>query len=222
MKTMFKAAMLATAALGAGVAIPTIAAAQAVGGVAVADLDKAVADSAAYAGAVAQIRSTYATQIAQVEARQKVLQGELQPLVTAFQAAQRAASPNQAALQTQYNAIQQKQQAAQTELQRLSTPFDRARAYAVEQITAKLSAAAKTVMTARNVGVVVPPQATVLFSPTADVTAAITAELNKTVPTVSIAVPANWQPGAAGGAATTPPPAAGTPPRPTTPAPTGR
>jgi Skp family chaperone for outer membrane proteins len=221
MKTAFKAIMLATAALGTGIAIPTIASAQAVGGVAVADLDKAVADSAAYAGAVAQIKSTYAAPIAAVEARSKVLQGELQALVTAFQAAQKAPNANQAALQTQYGNIQAKQQAAQAELQRMSTPFDRARAYAVEQITAKLSGAAKTVMTARNVGVVVPPQATVLFAPTADVTAAITAELNKSVPVVSIAVPATWQPGGAAPAAAP----AGTPaatPRPTTPAPTGR
>ncbi len=209
MKTMFKALMLATAALGAPVAFPTIAAAQAVGGVAVADLDKAVAESAAYAGAMAQIKSTYAAPISAVEARSKVLQGELQTLVTAFQAAQKVPNANQAALQTQYATIQTKQQAAQAELQRLSQPFDRARAFAVEQITAKLSAAAKTVMAARSVGVVVPPQATVLFSPTADVTAAITAELNKTVPNVSIAVPATWQPGGAAAPAATTPAATG-------------
>ena len=217
MKTMFKAAMLATAALGAGLAIPTIAAAQAVGGVAVADLERAVTDSAAYAGAVAQIKTTYAADIAKVEARSKVLQGELQALVTAFQAAQKAPNANQAALQTQYNAIQTKQQAAQAEIAKMSESYERARAYAVEQIAAKFSAAAKTVMTARNIGVVVPPQATVLVAPAADVTAAITTELNKLVPSVSIAVPANWQPGGAAAA-----PAAAVPATPTKPAPTGR
>ncbi len=215
MKTMIKAAILATATLGAAVAIPTIAAAQATGGVGVADLDKAVADSAAYSSAIAQIKTTYASQIAQVEARSKVLQGELQALATAFQAAQKAPGANQAALQTQYNNIKAKEQAAQAELGQLSTPFDRARAYAVEQITAKLSGAAKAVMAARSLNVVVPPQATVLFDPKADVTTAITMELNKLVPTVSIAVPATWQPGGQGAT-----PAATAPA--TTPAPTGR
>ena len=200
MKTILKAALLAALPVVSTAAVPTAAVAQAVGGVGVADLDKAIADSAAYSGAVAQIKTTYATQIAQTEARQKVIQGELQPMVTAFQAAQKAPNPNQAALQTQYAAIQAKQQAGQAELQRLSMPFDRARAFAVEQITAKLSAAAKAVMTARNIGVVVSPQATVLVAPSSDITTAITAELNKTVPTVSIAVPANWQPGGAQGA----------------------
>ncbi len=220
MKTMIKAAMLATATLGAVAALPTIAAAQATGGVAVADLDKAVADSAAYSSAIAQIKTTYAAQIAQVEARSKVLQGELQGLATAFQAAQKVPGANQAALQTQYNNIQGKQQAAQAELGQLSAPFDRARAYAVEQITAKLSVAAKAVMTARSLSVIVPPQATVLFAPAADITNALTVELNKAVPSVSIAVPANWQPGGQGGAApTAPAPAGTTPPKP---APTGR
>ena len=210
MKTLFKAVLLATATIGAVAAIPTIASAQAVGGVAIADLDKAVADSAAFSGAIAQIKTAYAPQIAAVEARQKVLEAEIQPMITALQAAQKAPGASQAALQPQISAFQAKQQAAQAELQRMSVPFDRARAFAVEQITAKLSAAAKTVMTARNVGVVVPPQATVLFAPSADITNAITTELNRVVPSVSIAVPAGWQPGGQGGAA------------PTTPAPTGR
>ncbi len=221
MKTMIKAAMLATASLGAAVALPTIVAAQtAAAGVAVADLDKSVADSAAYSGAIAQIKTTYATQIAAVEARSKVLQTELQGLATALQAASKAPGANQAALQTQYTSFQGKQQAAQAEIAKMSEPFDRARAYAAEQIASKLSTAAKTVMTARNLAVVVSPQATVLVAPSADITNAITAELNKLVPTVSIAVPANWQPGGQGGAA--PGPAAVAPAAPTPKAPTGR
>jgi len=203
MKTIFKAILLASATVGAVAAVPSIATAQTATGVGVADLDKSVADSAAYSSAIAQIRTTYATQIAAVEARQKVLEAEIAPLVTAFQAAQKAPNPNTAALQAQVATIQAKQQTAQAELTRMSTPFDRARAFAVEQITAKLSVAAKTVMTTRNLSVIVPPQATVLFAPTADITSAITAELNKVVPTASIAVPATWQPGGRG--TTTPP-----------------
>jgi Skp family chaperone for outer membrane proteins len=197
MTKLLKAALIAAALV-----TPALASAQTV---AVADLDGAVQRTTAYTTAVGQIRTTYATQIAQIDARQKALQAEIQPLVTAFQTAQRAPSPNQAALQTQYTTIQQKQQAAQAELQRLSLPVARAQAYVQEQITgadgAKLNTALKAAMTAKGVQLVLAPQAAISYQPTADLTDAIAAELNKTTATATITPPANWQPGAATAAA---------------------
>lgn len=214
MKTMLKAALLGSSLMLA----PSLAHAQAV---AVADVPAAVQRSTAYTVAVGQIKTTYAAQIAQVDARQKAIQAELQPMVTAFQAAQRAPSPNQAALQTQYNAIQAKQQAAQQELQRLSLPFARAQAYVEEQITgadgAKLNAAIRAAMTARGVQMIISPQATISYAPAVDITDAIAGELNKTTPTANIMPPANWAPGGAAAA-----PAAAAPASPTAPKPPGR
>ena len=216
MKTILKAALLAAAPMTLfSAALPNVAVAQAAGAVGVADIQGAVQKTTAFTNAMTQMKTTYATQIAAFDARSKALQAELQPLITAFQAAQKAPAPNRVALQAQYTAIQTKQQAAQAELQRLSAPIARAQAYVEEQIGAKLDAALKAAMVAKGINLVVAPQATISYSPSVDLTDAIVAELNKTVAAVSITPPANWQPGGQGGAA----PAA---PAPTTPTPPGR
>ena len=214
MKTIFKAALLAAAPV--AIAIPVAAQAQAVDGIAVADIQGAVQKSAAFITAMNQMKTTYATQITTFETRSKALQAEIAPLVTAFQAAQKANTP-QATLQTQYNAIQQKQQAAQAELQRLSAPIARAQGYVEEQIGAKLDGAIKAAMVAKKVNLVLNPQATISYQPNVDITDAVVAELNRTVPTVGITPPAGWQPGGQGAAPAAPAPAA---PKPTTPTPT--
>ncbi len=213
MKTIFKAALLAAAPV---LAMPSLSYAQAAQGIAVADIQGAVQKSAAFITAMNQMKTTYAAPIATFEARSKVLQAEINPLVTAFQAAQKANTP-QATLQTQYTAIQTKQQAAQAELQRLSAPIARAQGYVEEQIGAKLEAAIKSAMVTRKVNLVISPQAAISYQPSVDITDAVVTELNRTVPTVGITPPAGWQPGGQGAAAASP-----TAPRPTTPAPTGR
>lgn len=194
MNILFKTALLAAA--------PILLAGQAhaqAANVGVADLEGAVTRTTAYTNAIGQIRTTYATQIAQLDTRQKALQAEIQPLVTAFQTAQRAPNPNQAALQTQLTTLQNRQQAAQTELQRLSQPIARAQSYVQEQIAgidgAKLNTALKAAMVAKNVQLVVAPQAAISFQPAADITDAIVTELNKATPAATITPPANWQPG---------------------------
>lgn len=204
MKTILKAAMLAAAPI--AIAVPTLAHAQAVSNVGVANLEEAVQKSNAYVLAINQIKTSYKPQIDAFEARSKVLNAEIQPLVTAFQTAQRAPSPNQAALQTQAQQIQTRQQTAQKELQTLYLPVGRAQAYVEEQIVTKLDAALKAAMVKKRVTLVVAPQATVSYQPGADITADVTAELNTSVPNVGITPPANWQPGGQAAAATAPKP----------------
>jgi Skp family chaperone for outer membrane proteins len=212
MNKIFKAILLASAPVMFAASLPTAASAQAVTNVAVANVEEAVQRSTAFTAAVAQIKTTYKAQIDAFDARQKSLQAELQPLITAFQTAQRAPNPNQTALQTQATTIQTRQQAAQRELQNLALPFGRAQAYAEEQISGKLEAALKAAMVKRKVNLVVAPQATISYQPAADITGDIVTELNTLVPSVSIAVPANWQPGGQGQA--TAAPATTTPPKP--------
>jgi Skp family chaperone for outer membrane proteins len=211
MTKIFKAILLASAPIAVALSLPTVASAQAVTNVAVANVEEAVQRSGAFTAAVAQIKTTYKAQIDAYDARQKAIQAELQTLVVAFQTAQRAPNPNQAALQTQATAIQTRQQAAQRELQNLAQPFGRPQAYVEEQISAKLESALKAAMVKRKVTLVVAPQATISYQPAADITGDIVTELNAMVPSVSIAVPANWQPGQGGQSAA---PAATTPPKP--------
>ncbi|UVO49258.1 OmpH family outer membrane protein [Sphingomonas sp. SUN019] len=190
--------MLLAAALVAPVALTAAPAHAQVSGIAVADPEAAVANSKAWAAARQQIQTTYKTQIDQANARRTAITAELQPLVTAYQTASRAPGATEASLRPQAQAIQTKETAANAELQRLTQPASRAQAYALEQISAKLPDAVSAAVRAKNVSVLLRPQAALFSQPTADITSAITAELDKTVPTVGITPPANWQPGQQG------------------------
>ena len=208
--------LLTAAALAAPAVLAAPAAAQ-VNGVAVADAQGAIANTKAWTAARGQIQTTYKAQLDQADTRGKAIQAELQPLAQQFETARRAPNPNQAALQTQLQSIQSKQQAGEQELARITAPAQRAQAYAIEQIQAKLGEAVQNVVRAKNVSLLVNPQAVLFLQPAADITPAITTELDRLVPSVSIAVPANWQPGQqqaqAGAPGAAPAPAAATPPR---------
>jgi Skp family chaperone for outer membrane proteins len=195
--TKFKLMLLAATIAAPGAFVAGGAAAQ-VSGIAVANPEQAVAASKAWTAARGQIQTTYKTQLDQANTRRNAIQAELQPLVTAYQTAARAPGASEASLRPQAQAIQTKQQAAQAELARLTQPAQRAEAYAIEQISAKLSDAVQAAVRARNVTLLLRPEAALFAQPAADITPAITAELDKTVPTVGITPPANWQPGGQG------------------------
>lgn len=193
MKTMLLTAALAVpATLGA-----TAAAAQAVGGVAVADLQSAMGNTKAAQAAAAQIRTANASAIAQIQARQQAAQTELQPLVTKFQADQRA-NVAQATLQSEATTIQTRENAARADIARLSAPIDRAQAYIAEQIQPKLQQAVQAAMTQRNVSTLLKPDSVFVALPAGDLTQAITAQLDTLVPSVNATPPADWQPGQQG------------------------
>ena len=207
-------ALLLGAAL---VAAPTAVFAQA-GGIAVANPEGAVAGSRAWTTARTQIEATYKAQLDQAQARRDAIGREIQPLVTAFNTARAAPNANAASLQTQAQAIQAREQAGQAELTRLTAPAQRAQAYAIEQISARLNEAVQAVVRARNITMLVRPDAVLFAQPAADVTPAITTELDRLVPSVNTTPPANWQPGQQGQAPTATAPAAGARPATTTPA----
>ena len=187
--------LLAAAALAAPLATVATPASAQVNGVAVADAQGAIAGTKAWATARTQIQTTYKAQIDQAAARGKAIDAELQPLITQFQTAQKAPGASNASLQPQYQAIQAKQQAGQQELARITAPAERAQAYVIEQIQTRLPEAVQNVVKARNVSLLINPQAVLFLQPAADITPSVTAELDRLVPSVSTTVPANWQPG---------------------------
>lgn len=207
--TKFKLMLMAAAIAVPGTFAAGGAAAQ-VSGIAVANPEQAIANSKAWTAARAQIQSTYKTQLDQANTRRNAIQAELQPLVTAYQTAARAPGATEASLRPQAQAIQTKQQAAQQELTRLTQPAQRAEAYAIEQISAKLNDAVQAAVRARNVSLLLRPEAALFAQPAADITSSITAELDKAVPSVGITPPANWQPGGQGQQGAAPAPAAQT------------
>jgi Skp family chaperone for outer membrane proteins len=192
MKTMIKTLAAALALSTALVAVPAVAQVNAIG---VANLDAAVQRSTAWTTAMTQMQTTYKATIDQLNARQTALRNELQPLATKLETDAKAPNANQQALQTQYNALQQKQNAGQQELARIGQPIARARAYVEEQVVGKLDDALRAAMTKKNVSLVLRPDAALSYQPAADITAEVTAELNRLVPSASITPPANWQPG---------------------------
>ena len=82
-------------------------------------------------------------------------------------------------------------QSAQQELAGLRQRINLATAYVEEQIALKLEAAVKATMKAKNVDLVLSPQAVIAREPHVDITDAIVIELNKLVPSVSITPPAD-------------------------------
>lgn len=201
--TMIKKLLLAAALATPAAVVATAATAQ-VSGVAVADPQAAIANTKAWTTARTQIEGTYKTQLDQAEARRRAIATELQPLVTAYQNAARAPGASEASLRPQAQAIQSRETAANQELGRLTAPAQRAQAYAIEQIQAQLNTAVQNAVRARNVSLLLSPQAAIFAQPAADITPAITTELDRLVPSVNTTPPANWQPGQQGQAAAAP------------------
>lgn len=216
MKTLNTLLIAAAAAVPGTVAMVAPVQAQ-VAGIAVADPNAAVARSKAWTTASQQIATTYKPQLDQAEARRKAIQTELQPLFTAFETARSAPGANEASLRTQAQTIQTRQQAAEAELGRITAPAQRAQAYAIEQLQARLTEAVTAATRRKNVTLLLRPELALFAQPTADITADITTELDRLIPTVSITPPANWQPGQQGQqAGAAPAAAAPAPARPST------
>lgn len=191
---MYRKALLAALAVTAPMMVAGQANAQA-RSLGVVDSNKAVAESNAYKTAMTQMQTTYKTQIDQLNARRTALQAELQPLITAYQTAAQAPNANEASVRPSAEALQKKNAAAEQELNRLSEPVALARAYVIEQIAPKVDEAVRSAMRAKQVDLVVVPDATVAYQPAADITAAVTAEINRLVPSAQITPPAGWRPG---------------------------
>ncbi len=82
----------------------------------------------------------------------------------------------------------------QSEINTLQDPIVLAQLYAVEQIALKYDAAQQAVITAKKINVILTPDSFVWAPEAVDVTPAITAELDKAVPSVTITPPSGWRP----------------------------
>ena len=198
-KTALKSALAASLMLGvAGTAsVPAMAqnSGPVVPGLAVAQLEAVVANSAAFTTAQTQRQTTYKAQLDQAEARRNALQAQLQPLVTKFNTDRQAANPNQTALQQQAAQIEQLQGAGQNELQRILAPVALSQAYVNEQIEDRLDQAVKNAMAKKNISLVLSPNAVLAMNNNAyNITQDIIAELNTLIPSAQLVPPQGWEP----------------------------
>lgn len=179
------AALLSTAAIAA----PSQAQ---VSGIATADTAVAIARSKALGTAYQQIGTQYTAVAQQMQTKRQEINALNAQLDTnkdkeLTQAELDAAIKAKSPLLTQIDTKQK-------EINTLQDPVILAQLYAVEQIALKYEAAQQAVITAKKINVILAPDAFVWAPDSVDVTSAITAEIDKAVPSVAIAPPANWRP----------------------------
>ncbi len=179
------------AALLSATAIAVPATAQ-VSGIATAETSVAIARSKALGTAYQQIGTQYAAVAQQMQAKRQEINNINAQLDTnkdkeltqaELDVAIKAKSPLLAQID-----------AKQKEINTLQDPIILAQLYSVEQIALKYEAAQQAVITAKKINVILAPDAFVWAPEAVDVTPAITAELDKSVPSVAIVPPADWRP----------------------------
>jgi Skp family chaperone for outer membrane proteins len=203
-------------------------------GLAVANLDAAIANSNAYQVAAQQRPITYKATVDAYNARATQLDAQLKVMIDKFNA-DRAAKKPDSILQPQYVAIQQFEARAKEELQQLRMPITLSEAYVVEQIAEKLDQAVQNAMSKRGITILLGPDTVIARTNAYELTPAIIAELNVLLPAANLVPPQGWVPRSvreqqqAAQAQQQRPAAAGTPPtapkpapRPTGPQPEGR
>jgi Skp family chaperone for outer membrane proteins len=179
------------AALLSATAIAVPATAQ-VSGIATAETSVAIARSKALGTAYQQIGTQYAAVAQQMQTKRQEINNLNAQLDTnkdkeltqaELDVAIKAKSPLLAQID-----------AKQKEINTLQDPIILAQLYSVEQIALKYEAAQQAVITAKKINVILAPDAFVWAPEAVDVTPAITAELDKAVPSVAIVPPAGWRP----------------------------
>lgn len=201
LKTFVVAGLLAGAAQGA-VAAPAKSAAPAaaattvggVNGIAVANLDAVVANSAAFKKAQVDRDTAYKAQIDAAKAKEASLNAQLKPLVEKFQKDRATPGANQAALQAQVQVLQQMQEQGKQEIEKIIEPVRLSDAYVLEQIMDKRAAAVQAAMTKAGVTLLINPESVLAATNAYNLNQAILNELNAAVTSVQVVPPAGWQP----------------------------
>ncbi len=205
MKTLIKSAVALSLLVGAapmalaqGRSGAVTASAPAVPGLAIANIDAVIGNSAAFKVAQVQRPTTYKAQFDAAEARRAAISAQLQPMVEKFnrdrQAPAASTPAGQASLQQQAQTIQRIQESGQAELQKLLEPVALSEAYVQEQIGDKLNAAVQAAMVKKNISLVINPQSVVAATNAYNLNQAILDELNTAIPTAQLVPPAGWEP----------------------------
>jgi len=163
-------------------------------GIAVANLEAAVANTDAYRLASQQRPVTYKANFDNAKARGSALDAQLKPLIDKFNADRAAAKPNVPALQQQAQAIQQLQEKGKEEIQQILMPPALSEAYVREQIEDKLDAAVQKAMEKHRVSLLLQPGTVIARANAYELTDEIVTELNVLIPNTQIVPPQGWMP----------------------------
>lgn len=164
-------------------------------GLAVADINGAMAGSNAFTVAQQQRQVTYKATYDQAQAKGKALEAQLKPLIDKFNADRAGGKVPTATLQQQAQAIQTIQENGKQDIQRILYPAALSEAYVQEQIEDKIDQAVKNAMNKRGITLLLAPQAVMAIQASAyDLNPAIIAELNTLLPSATLVPPAGWEP----------------------------
>jgi len=178
--------LLISAAFAASVVAPSAALAQQPPAalIVVVDSNRAANDCNACKTAAASLRS----QVTAFDNRKTTLNNQLGPERQSIQAAVNALQGKapDAALQARIKAFDAKATAAQTEVETTQQRLQSINVNILRQIKEKLDPAVKTVMTQRGANIVLEEDNTLDHAPGLDVTAQVIAQLNATLPSISV------------------------------------
>lgn len=181
----FAAALLSAAAI----AVPAQAQ---VAGIATADTAVAIARSKALGQAYQQIGSTFQSNAQLMQNKRKEI-NDINAQLDTNKDKELTQAELDIAIKAN-NPLLKQVDAKQQEINQLQEPIVKAQLYSVEQIALKYEAAQQAVIAAKKINLILAPDAFVWAPDAVDVTAAITAELDKAVPSVGITAPADWRP----------------------------
>lgn len=193
-KKQKEAEAAAAAAAPAAPAAASSATGNIVAGIAVANLEAAVANTDAYRLAAQQRPVTYKTNFDNAKSRGAALDAQLKPLIDKFNADRAAAKPNVPALQQQAQTIQQLQERGKEEIQQILMPPALSEAYVREQIEDKLDGAVQKAMEKRRVSLLLQPGTVIARANAYELTNEIVTELNVLIPNAQIVPPQGWMP----------------------------
>jgi Skp family chaperone for outer membrane proteins len=141
-------------------------------------------------------QSQFQAQAAAAQTRQKTLAAQLQPEHEAIQKAIDALGGKQpdAALKTRIEAYQKKSEDAQQEVARSEQNLQSVRANIIRQIDVKFGPAVSQVMTQQGANLAIDMEGTIAHGTGTDVTAAVLAALNASLPSISVTALPQQQP----------------------------
>jgi Skp family chaperone for outer membrane proteins len=165
-------------------------------GIAVANLQAALANTDAYRVAQQQRPVTYKPQFDQAQARGNALEAQIKPMIDRFNAGRQTATTPalQQQLQNQARAIQELQEKGKQEIQQILLPVALSEAFVNEQLEEKLDQAVQKAMEKSKVSLLLQPGAVVARANAYDLTDEIVTELNTLLPTAQLVPPQGWEP----------------------------
>ena len=153
------------------------------------DRNVVILNTAAFKNGLAQIDQLYAQNLQQMAQKEQEMGTLLAPLD-----ANRDGDLSEQEIAAAPKATVDRVNILNGEMQQLQAPILYSRLYVVEQINTQYDPAQAAVVKAKKVSVILKPDALVYAPESADLTDALVAELDKTIPQVAITPPQGWQP----------------------------